>query len=201
MKKLVASIIAVLTVASLSAQEQNLNEEYKALKEKSETYNEYKVIKESRLDEFWSNVQSNEQELNVTINSLNDKIDQLNTEVETKEAARQKAENAMTELDYAATHITVLGIEFSKSAFKMFSGFTVLGLAIGLGFVFFLFKQTHSDSKKTAGLLNEVESEYQDYRQKSLDKYVKLKRDYQTAQNRLTELERVSSPRKAKMTV
>ena len=74
----------------------------------------------------------------------------------------------MSEVNYLAvtltTHINVLGIDFTKDAFKMVSGFTILGLAIGLGFVVFLFKQSYSDSKKTASLLNEVESEYQDYR-------------------------------------
>jgi len=201
MTRLLALLFLVSIVSIANAQDETLNEQYSGLKENSETYNEYKVIKESRLDEFWSNVNQEQSQLESEINSLNTKIDELNNSVESKEAAKISAEKQLAEMEQAATHISVLGIEFTKSSFKMTVGFTILGLVIGLGFVFFIFKQAYSEARKSSKLFSDLDSEYQDYRQKSLDKYVKLKRDYQTLKNQMAEQDRVSSSRKTKVTV
>lgn len=179
----------VPAAAALEGKTKTLQERYLLMKSKSESYQDYKVIKEGIMDGVWKigsdSIAKREQQLtdaNAKIKSLQNEVTSARTELKAKE-------DSMADIVFASTHINVLGIGFSKGFFLTV---IALGLAGLMGVIFFLMARMKSMLafvKESKVIVASVTNEFEEYKRKSFEKQTKLNRELQTERNKLAELQ------------
>jgi hypothetical protein len=197
MKQFALLLICVLSIGGAFAQNANdalnhdnqtLRERYLVMKTKSQNYQEYKVIKENLLDSWWKIVMDSVQAKQTAIRAANSNVVKLQNELnESKEALAAK-EASMKDVEHASSHITVLGIDFSKGFFAGLVGVIILGLGLTIAVILYMLKALGNNLKEKADLANAISSEYEEYKRKAMEKQTKLSRELQNERNKLMEL-------------
>lgn len=165
-------VIFVCAITALSGQNTSstIKDEFNKMVDKSGNYQDFKVVKRTDLNSFFKlvsdSLNSNNSEINrlsLTINILEEKVDSLNSTVT----------NLKNEHDLVAKQknsFSFLGILMSKGAYN----FLVWGLIIILGglFTFFYlrFSNSHAETRKAKELYNKTKSDFQNYKEKTLEK-------------------------------
>lgn len=164
-----------------------LAERYRLMKENSQTFQDYKVVKEFILDGVWKitldSVRAIERglaEAETRINTLEDQLKIVETQL------RQKQES-MAEMEFDSSHVTVAGVSFSKGFFLSLVGLTLVGLLILLGSTFGVVRLLQRSLKEKDLSLFGVSAEFDEFRKKALEKEVKLSRELQSERNKLLE--------------
>lgn len=180
--------IFFLTLLSASAQD-NLNSQYQRLKDKSNNYQDFKVMDETALDAFWKGVQDSvkatQRKLTVAqqqISSQQAQLAQVQQQLKAKEAENQRD-------NYACSRVPVLGIEMDKHAYATFSYFVYGALLAGLGFVFVRYQNSSHITASTRKDYGEAKQQMETYQKKLLETQTTLGRELQTERNRTEDLQ------------
>src|SRR5258708_2555816 len=94
-----------------------LQQRYVGLKLKSETYQEFKVIKEYSLDGVWKIMMDTLKEKKNLIVKANQTISQLDSDLHTTQLTLAKEREGAADVVHRSTHISLLGIDFRKGVF------------------------------------------------------------------------------------
>src|SRR5437868_14511996 len=118
--KILATLICLLSMETLLAQPASqeavdlqratLEERFLIMKNKSQKYGDYKVIKESVLDGVWKITRDSMRTQKAMVKEKQSTITGLESQLQNAQAALQQKEASMAELVDASTHISVLGI-------------------------------------------------------------------------------------------
>ncbi len=173
---------------ALKPDNQTLRERYLLMKMKSETYQDYNVIKKTTLDGMWRIVEDSVRAKQAVINQSKEEISRLKAELDNNTATLKAKEDSMKDIEYASTHITVLGIDFTKSFFGGLVGVLLLLAALAVAAVIYYMKIMRRDLAEKEDLANTISKEYEDYKRKAMDKQTKLSRELQNERNKLQEL-------------
>ncbi len=196
--KLIFSILLIITAGSSFAQTSaakaiedpnlDLKERFDVMKTNSQTYGEYKVIKEYILDEFWK----------LTIDSIakqhagqlesNNKISLLNQELLVTQNELKTQQASVEEIVFDSKHISVVGIPFGKGAFIVISAVIIAGLALMVVITLARMKIVNAGMKEKTLLAHSISQEHEEYKHKALDKQTKLSRELQNERNKLLEM-------------
>lgn len=197
MKRTTLLLICVLGVVGASAQkasdalendDQTLRERYYVLKNKSQTYQDYKVIKENLLDGYWRIIEDSLRHNQATLREAYAEINNLNKELNENKAALQAKEESMQDVLYASTHIRVLGVDFDKGFFAGLMGAVIAALGLVIAVIYYSMKLMKSNLDEKVDLMNSISAEYEDYKRRAMDKQTKLSRELQNERNKLAEL-------------
>ncbi|HEX8039920.1 MAG TPA: hypothetical protein VF490_12255 [Chryseosolibacter sp.] len=197
MKRTTILLICVLAVIGVSAQtasdalekdNQTLRERYLVMKNKSQNYQEYKVIKEYILDGMWKIVQDSLDAKQSAIRQAKAEINNLNQKLDKNNAALKAKEESMQDIQYASTHISVLGIDFDKGFFAAMVGVIFLLLGLVIAVIYYTMKMMRRNLDEKVELMNSISSEYEDYKRRAMEKQTKLSRELQNERNKLQEL-------------
>jgi preprotein translocase subunit SecF len=115
-------------------------------------------------------------------------INEQQAEIEELKATAASNEERFHQNDYAATHISFLGIDFTKSLFKIIMSSLVLVLLALVAAGYTRFSYNSSLAETSSRECKKVEAELEDLRKKSLEKQIKLARELQTQKNMVEEL-------------
>lgn len=173
---------------ALNKDNQTLRERYLLLKNKSETYQDYNVIKKTLLDGMWNIVEDSLRGKQAAINQSKAEINRLNGELNDKVAALKAKEDSMKEVEHASTHITVLGIDFTKGFFAGMVGVLLLLAGLAIAGILYSMNVLRRNLSEKEELANTIGQEYEDYKRKAMDKQTKLSRELQNERNKLQEL-------------
>jgi ABC-type phosphate/phosphonate transport system permease subunit len=189
MKNLLCFLFFVVATVTVYAQQpEPLTKGFYQMKDKAQTFKDYKVIKETVLVSFWKSV---EDTLNLTkrgIKEAKEEIASLKKQVTQVQLEAKQKEAEVAEIVFDSTHITVMGISFHKAAFITLMGI-VLGSFIGLLALLFTRAQLLSRSlKEKSEVLLIQSSEFEEYKHRAVEKQMKLSRELQNERNKLTEL-------------
>lgn len=165
----------------------SLSEEYSLMMDKAETYEHYKVIPIAKLNRLWGLVSDTIQQHQREIKRLNIRQQQLQASIDSLRQTIQGLETSLAESEAVNAEISFLGIPFSKTVYNVLVWGVVGILAIILIGLYVAFKNSHVVTKRAKRDFEQVNSEFETYRQKSHDKQVRLKRELQTALNSLEE--------------
>ena len=196
--KLIFSILLIITAGSSFAQTSaakaiedpnlDLKERFDVMKTNSQTYGEYKVIKEYILDEFWK----------LTIDSIakqhagqlesNNKISLLNQELLATQNELKTQQASVEEIVFDSKHISVVGIPFGKGAFIVISAVIIAGLTLMVVITLARMKIVNAGMKEKTLLVHSISQEHEEYKHKALDKQTKLSRELQNERNKLLEM-------------
>lgn len=164
-----------------------ITQRFNTLKDKAQTYKDYKVIKRSTLDEFWQSVEDSLAKQRkaivaqqVEISSFNARMDQLKLDI-------AKREEAVAEIEYDSEHITVMGASLHKATFisVFFISLAALGTLLVLAFIRSQYLSSSLKEKAEAMLI--LSSEFEEYKHRSLEKQMKLSRELQDVRNKQAE--------------
>ncbi len=166
----------------------NLKERYQVMKENSQTYGDYKVIKEFILDGFWKlNVDSIAKQ-RALLNESNSQIAALKTELLATQNDLKAQQASVEEIIFDSKHISVLGIPFAKGVFLIIAAIIIAGLALVVAFAFTRMKIVNAGMKEKTLIAHAITQEFEEYKHKALDKQTKLSRELQNERNKLLEL-------------
>lgn len=170
----------------------SLRDRYYLMKSNSQTYGEYKVIKQNVLDGVWKILQDSVASNKAALKTANASINELTTQLNQTKTALQEKEQSMEEILFASTHINVLGLELAKGAFIGIVTVTVAGLLVLLGMVIGRMKLQGNSLSERNLAVKTLTSEFEEYKHRAMDKQIKLSRELQDERNRLTALTRSS---------
>lgn len=166
----------------------SLTQNFNTIKDKSQTFKDYKVIKQVTLDAFWKSVEDSlakQRQIiakqQTEINSFNARMDQLKLDM-------ARREEAVAEIEFDSEHITVLGIAMHKAAFisVFFISIAALAALFVLSFTRSQFL-SHSLKDKAEAMLI-LNTEFEEYKHRALEKQMKLSRELQDERNRMAEV-------------
>jgi len=185
------SMVAFAMQFETKAQEDaKLSEQYQNMIENSETFEKYKVIPISKVNSFG-------QIMNDTINSLKENITVAKKARLEAEKARDSAKSQMTRIEEelettkeAVDEMPFLGISTSKVTYNVIMWSLVVVLIAGLVVVYFMFLKSFRTTRQAKKDKELVSEELEELRKRSHDKQVKIKRELQTALNKLEEQRR-----------
>lgn len=185
------TLLFTFCLISLFAQAQEtetLTQRFSAIKDKSQTFKDYKVIKQVTLDAFWQSVEDSlaKQRQAIAaqqseINAFNARMDQLKVEI-------ARREEAVSEIEFDSEHITVAGIAMHKAAFISVFFISLAALATLLVLSFTRSQLLSRSLKEKAEGMLILSSEFEEYKHRSLEKQMKLSRELQDERNRLAEV-------------
>jgi hypothetical protein len=197
MKKVVIIFIVALTstasfsqsVPSVSAtpdpKTMTLQDRYVGMKKSSETFQDYKVIKERILDGVWRVVLDSIKNQKSTFANAKEVIVQLEEEVAAEKAAVKQMQASMEQVNYDSNHISFFGIDFTKSLFITLVLLVVIGQLLAIGAITGKLKLMYHTMKEKMETVNLLSLEFEDYKKRALEKQVKLSRELQTERNKL----------------
>jgi Skp family chaperone for outer membrane proteins len=200
MKRIIVVLICVLaSISSMYAQtqtaadalkpdNQTLRERYLLMKSKSQNYQEYKVIKEYILDGFWKLTMDSVTAKQAAIRNSQAEIKKLQGELNQSIENLKAKEASMADVVYDSTHISVLGIPFTKSVFATLAGVVILLLALAIAGIIYSMRIIRQNLTEKEELMKTLSAEYEDYKRKAMDKQTKLSRELQNERNKLQEL-------------
>ena len=190
---LLASIVAHAQpgAEALAKDNKTLQERFFLLKTKSQTFKDYKVIKETVFDGMWLVINDSLKASKQRLNDARKKIASLDTSVSQIKLQLQEKQASMQEVEHASTHITVLGIDFSKGVFITMTTIVFLALVAFIGILVARLKVIHKSYREKADTVSELSNEYEDFKRKAMDKQTKLSRELQDERNKLQSLQRL----------
>ena len=188
MKHLTFTLILILFNALFcTLQAQSLQEKYDEMMEKTETYEQYKVIPRTRLDGFWTEVTD-------TLKAKTNRIQDLRADGIAKQAdidaLGSELSQVQSKLDESLElndTIYFFGIPFSKLGYHLMVWILIIALAV-LGIISYLtFLRSNKVTTRVKAEFETLESEFEKHKNGAREKQAKLKRELQTAINQLGE--------------
>jgi hypothetical protein len=184
------SLFAQQPTEAINEQSLKLNERYLQMKVKSQTYGEYKVIKETILDAFWKTTTDSVKKGKSVLSEVREANALLQAQLQSAQLEMKQKDQSIAELTHAGTHINVLGLDLHKGVFVSFALLTIIGLLVFLGLISGRLKMIYQAMKDKMETVTILSQEFETYKRKALEKQMKLSRELQDERNRLLELRR-----------
>src|SRR2546428_12461467 len=169
-------VMAGLCICSISAATENLQNgpslenQYKAVVEQANNYQDYKVIKEGSLRSLWRNACDSlvhERKSNASAKST---IVQQQQKLEELKGTLDKQGQNLQQSQSKIDSISLLGIDLSKKRYNAFMWSLVLGLAAFAGFSVFRVNGFKKEALYRINLFEEVTEEFRNYKTKANEK-------------------------------
>ena len=171
--------------ASEETSAHTIKSSYDDMLDKSNRYQEFKVVKRTRLASFITEVQDS---LDVIQKRFQNEVrakKNLETEVASLNETISAGNNKVSELESQRDSISTLGMDVNKSAFATGMWITVLAL-LGLLIALFLRNKSMAFSQKAVRAnLNDIEDELSVTKKKALEREQELKREVQDYVNKI----------------
>ncbi|WP_310994124.1 hypothetical protein [Aequorivita marina] len=192
MKKILFLTIPLLLVVfqataqddSVEVRKNTLKDQMEKAFDKSNSYQEYKVIKKTQLATLKRNILDSVGNLEQRINTQEKELGLQNNEIDSlRQNLKQTQENLVTSQE-KENGIEVLGIQTSKSTYNTVMWSIILFLVLMTAFLFYRFLNSHKVTNSAQLKMAEMEIEMEDYRRNSLEREQKLRRKLQDEINK-----------------
>ncbi|SDK61085.1 hypothetical protein SAMN05421823_10360 [Catalinimonas alkaloidigena] len=198
--KISALIVLVLTLgtalpsyaqdaeASTEEASNTLNAQFESLKKSSNRYEDYKVVKEFKLNALWKNVQDSVQVLQTQIGTLQQQLASQEQELQDLKGQLAKRGEELERSERQNATISFLGMDVLKETYS-----TVMWSIVGILLVLMLgaiykFQSSNKVTTRTRREYEALNEEFEEFRKRSREREIKIKRELQTERNHLEEL-------------
>ncbi|MGB3181107.1 MAG: hypothetical protein WBB45_06935 [Cyclobacteriaceae bacterium] len=173
-----------------------LSDQFQEVKKTSNNYQDYEVVKITKLNAFFRNVQD-------TLNRKDEKLTELSNTIENQNTRLDDLQNQITSQDeavkaseYDTRHINVFGIDMEKGSYITTNLVIIFILVVILLFFYYKFKESRKVATQKKSEYSTLEEDFNVFKQNARDKEIKLKRELQTELNRNEELNQKLGARK-----
>ena len=205
LKKIYIILLLICGFSVLSAQGQDaptpntLEEQFRTLKESSNNYQEYKVVKEANLNQFYNNVRDSIYTAKQNILQAKSKINEQQQEIERLKDEVESRQQAVEQSEYEIAHTQFLGIDIEKETYNFLVWGIILVLLIILAVAILKYKSSNKVAVKKKNEYETLDQEFNDFKLRSREKETRLMRDLQTERNAVEELnQRLAASQKSK---
>lgn len=181
------SLLAILLFSSFLFAQKNTNtieSQFVDVVDKSNNYQEFKVIKKSKIYALRKNILDSISALVNTINDAYTEIDQQKTELITLKSDLETTQANLITSKEKEDGIEILGMLTKKSTYNLIMWAIIGGLLLILGLLFYKFKSSHAVTKTARLKLLETETEFDTHRQKTLKNEQLIRRKLQDEINK-----------------
>lgn len=177
-------------IVALETKDQSLTERYRLMKSNSQTFQDYKVIKEFVLDGVWKIVMDSINGQKLLLKQSLENVSKLEASLKSVELILKKERDAAAQVGFDSTHISLLGIDFNKSTFLALVSFVFAGCVILISLTIGRMNFMRVRMKEKTMIADLINNEYEEFKRKALEKQTKLSRELQTERNKIEELMR-----------
>jgi len=176
-------LLALYGFTSFS-QENTLDQQFKTITQKSNNYKDYKVVKKNKLNEVHRNVLDTVAKLHERINTFTSEINIQTAEISGLKEELNKTKNDLVISQEKEDGIPIFGMITQKATYNLVA-LSLIGILIFIIITLFIkFKSSFTIIKTTKNKLDEIEEEYENFRQRSLDREQQLRRKLQDELNK-----------------
>jgi chromosome segregation ATPase len=152
--------------------------------DKSNRYQEYRVVKQAWLHKLKGHVVDSLKVLNNELNRAQNAITLHRTQKDSMVTEVAEANQSADELRQEKDSIVFMGMMLEKNTFLTFMWFTYAILLVALFFFIYKYKNSNRVTVETRHTLDETREEYENHKKRSMEKEQKLKRELQDELNR-----------------
>ena len=196
MNKFFVLTCLLVWVVSFNAQETvmidlskaSLEEQYNELYNKSNNYQDYKVVKKVKINGFWKNVSDSLDLVYGKLVTGNKKINEQAAEINSLRSADNELKANIATLTEEKDGIDFMGSLWTKQKYKStmwFLVFLLLGLLI---FAIIRFLNSNRITRNTRAKLSGVEGEFEAFRKTAIHREQEIKRELQDYINKVADL-------------
>lgn len=168
----------------------NLVQQFEYVKSKSSSYNDFKVVKLSRLNKMWANALDSLSAARSSLSTSQAKVAGQQATIDGLNANLEDTKQQLTAVTEEKDSISLLGIAMAKKNYHGLMWSLVFALLAMLGVAVYKFKDSNKITVKAEKDFRNVFEEYEMFKKKTLEKERKLKRELQTEINRVEDLKR-----------
>ena len=169
---------------SIQIRKNTLNDQMTEAFDKSNSYQEYKVVKKTQLATLKRNILDSVSHLDQRIYAQESELGMQKNEID---SLRQNLKNTQQNLEASKEKedgIKIFGILTSKATYNSLMWGIILVLLLISGFLFYRFLNSHKITNAAQLKMAEMEIELEDYRRNSLEREQKLRRKLQDEINK-----------------
>lgn len=183
-------IAALISMVPVHAQAQNtLDQTFSEILDKAESYQDYKVIRTSKLREFRSSMYDSLTSYKSTISSLKQDLAKVRLEMEDLKGQFIQVQQSLEETQAGSDLIGFLWFDVKKNTYSIILWSFISLLVLCLGIMYVRIKHVCEVVKRVKTAYSKIVEDYRNQRFQSTEKQIKLKRELQTALNRLENLQ------------
>jgi len=171
-----------------SPAKETLEDQFQVLRSQSEVVESFRMLKAYQVENFWKSVKDSIRKKEEVLIALKSQIASHAAERNALQAKLDVKESTLADLEFAGSHIAVVNWNINKGSFIKSVGIGFLALMVLSGVAFFFCKMSYQDAHESRSLYNDVRTEYETYKQRMVEKEVKLLRELQDYRNRMVEL-------------
>jgi len=165
-----------------------LEDQFQTLRSQAEVVESFRMLKAYQVENFWKSIQDTLRQKDEALLAVQKQIALHDAERAALQAQIDTKESTLADLEFAGTHIAVWNRHINKGKFTKSVGIAFLALMVLSGVAFFFCKVSYQDARESRSLYNDVRDEYEAYKQRMVEKEVKLLRELQDYRNRMVEL-------------
>ena len=169
---------------SIQVRKNTLNEQMTNAFDKSNSYQEYKVIKKTQLATLKRNILDSVSSLEKKINTQESELSLQKNEIDSLRQNLQNTKQNLASAKEKEDGIEIFGILTSKATYNAIMWSIILILLLISGFLFYRFLNSHKITNAAQLKMAEMEIELEDYRRNSLEREQKLRRKLQDEINK-----------------
>lgn len=177
-------LLVFLATFTVQAQQLSIDDQFKELIKKSNSYKGYKVVKKEKIYKLRENVSDSIALLEENIITKASTIENQNSEINTLTVQLATTKNELTSSKKKENGIQVLGILTNKSNYTFMVFFTLGILFLIIVVLFIKYKSGFYIIKTTKSKLRETDEEFENFRQRSLEREQQLRRKLQDEINK-----------------
>ena len=178
------SFLVVSTTFFAQDNSNSIENQFISVVDKSNNYQEFKVIKKSKINVLRKNVLDSIAALESKIVTSQAEIEKQKIEIETLTQNLSTTQSNLEASIEMEDGIEVLGMVTKKATYNTILWSIILGLMAILGFLFYKYKNSHSVTKAAKLSLNEIITDFDAHRRKTLENEQLLRRKLQDEINK-----------------
>lgn len=173
-----------------SMAQDGIKKEFDQMMEKSSTYEQYKVIKITEINEFWARVESTLDARTANIQRLQNQLEAVDTQVDSLQAELARVNVRLNETLEEKDSIVFLGLSMEKTAYHIFVWIIIVALAVLCVMAYLMYIKSNKTTTRIKREYSGLSKEFEAHKDKARETQVKLKRELQTAVNSIDEIKR-----------
>jgi hypothetical protein len=169
---------------TIQVKKNTLNEQMTDAFDKSNSYQEYKVVKKTQLATLKRNILDSVSSLEKKISSQDSELKQQKSEIDSLRQNLKNTQQSLTASKEKEDGIAIFGILTSKTTYNAIMWSIIALLLLFGGFLFYRFLNSTKITNAAELKMVEMEMELEDYRRNSLEREQKLRRKLQDEINK-----------------
>lgn len=192
MKYFFTFLICLFWLQSQAQEQTDIVKSFDSVVNSGGNYQEYKVIKRTKLNAFKQNLASVRDSLNSNISSLEEKIETFENDIQELQTQNKSLNEELEALKTSKDQISILGLNLSKSTYNITVWLIILVLILILAFVIIKYRNRNIITLELKENLRNTNKEFEEYKHRAIEKQQKLGRDLLDAQKEVKTKNRKS---------